>query len=372
MLKSIEIKGYRCFEQYRVEGLSRVNLLVGKNNCGKTALLEAIWLAVTEGDLRVLFDIAERRGELKSIQGYNVQYTPSGTFVDHFFHGHAIEHGTLLSISSSGQSGEKHFVSYEIIDAASPQVSDDKQSMLQEEYSGLVSCSLLKINSYFFNSSLIFPLLLDKEQAKNIVLGVEQKRFKGKEIPSVRYIFPEWTRAGSLSAIWNGLLSDGRETDVVDVLKTLAPDIKAIHFLSEMNHYLNLASDSVIVVFESGERVPLGTLGDGMRYLLGLAISLVQADGGVLLIDEIDTGLHYSVMGDLWKLVVETAKKRDIQVFATTHSQDCVRGLAWLCDKYPNLKQEVSLQKIDPEIEKAVDVDGDGIVLAVDQRIEVR
>ena len=114
------------------------------------------------------------------------------------------------------------------------------------------------------------------------------------------------------------------------------------------------------------------SLGAAVTVRLGLAISLVYADGGVILIDEIDTGLHYSVMGDLWRLVVETAKQRDIQVFATTHSQDCVRGLAWLCDNYPDLKQEVSLQKIDPDIEKAVDVDGDGIILAVEQRIEVR
>ena len=51
------------------------------------------------------------------------------------------------------------------------------------------------------------------------------------------------------------------------------------------------------------QRVPLGNLGEGMRYLLGLALALVQVPNGVLLIDDIDTGLHYSALTDMWKLV---------------------------------------------------------------------
>ncbi len=372
MLKSIEIKGYRCFEQYRMEGLSRVNLLVGKNNCGKTVLLEAIWLAVTEGDPKVLLDIVERRGELILIddqEQYGTGSEPSGTFVDRFFHGHTIDPGTSFSISSNMQPGKDNSISFTIGDVMEGSDRVDLITFLERSRDFPSGLCLEIDNKKDSLSPEGIPIVLSNETQRTLH---NQRQRDGKKTPPVQYVFPELTRAGSLSAMWNGILNDGREIDVVEVMQILAPEVKAIHFLSKMNRYLNLASDSVIVVFESGEREPLGTLGDGMRYLLGLAISLVQADGGVILIDEIDTGLHHTVMGDLWRLVVETAKQRDIQVFATTHSQDCVRGLAWLCDNYPDLKQEVSLQKIDPEIEKAVDVDGDGIILAVDQRIEVR
>jgi hypothetical protein len=44
MIKDIEISNFRCFEHTKIEGFERVNLIGGKNNSGKTALLEAIFL----------------------------------------------------------------------------------------------------------------------------------------------------------------------------------------------------------------------------------------------------------------------------------------------------------------------------------------
>lgn len=109
-----------------------------------------------------------------------------------------------------------------------------------------------------------------------------------------------------------------------------------------------------------------------MRRMLSLALALIQARGGLLLVDEIDTGLHYSIMSDMWRLVVETAQRSDVQVFATTHNSDCVRGLAWLCDNDPSLAKEVSVQKIEPTLEESVAFGAGELIVAVDQEIEVR
>ncbi len=76
------------------------------------------------------------------------------------------------------------------------------------------------------------------------------------------------------------------------------------------------------------ERIPIGSFGDGIWRLLGLILSLVGAKNGTLLIDEIDTGLHHTVMSKMWKLICITAKKLNVQVFATTHSSDCWKTLA--------------------------------------------
>ncbi|ETX02887.1 MAG: hypothetical protein ETSY2_34620 [Candidatus Entotheonella gemina] len=57
--------------------------------------------------------------------------------------------------------------------------------------------------------------------------------------------------------------------------------------------------------------------------MLGLILVLVRSQDGVVLIDEIDTGLHFTVLSNMWKLVYETAKRLNVQVFATTHSNDC-------------------------------------------------
>src|SRR5206468_10271805 len=77
--------------------------------------------------------------------------------------------------------------------------------------------------------------------------------------------------------------------------------------------------------------VPIGSMGDGMWRMLAMAIAITQCRGGVLLVDEIDTGLHYSVMADMWRLIFGAAKELDVQVFATTHSFDCIQSLATVC-----------------------------------------
>ncbi len=139
--------------------------------------------------------------------------------------------------------------------------------------------------------------------------------------------------------------------------------LESIHFTSE----------GVLLGFcGAGRRAPLGSHGDGMRRLLALSLSLIQAAQGYLLVDEIDTGVHWTVMEDMWRLVVDTARKSSVQVFATTHSHDCIRGLAALTESRPDLAGEVSMHKIERALKKAVRFAEKDIPAIVDQNIEVR
>ena len=63
-----------------------------------------------------------------------------------------------------------------------------------------------------------------------------------------------------------------------------------------------------------------------MNRIFGIALALVNAKEGMLLIDEIDSGLHYSVQPDLWRMIFQVAARLNVQVFATTHSWDCVEA----------------------------------------------
>ena len=109
-----------------------------------------------------------------------------------------------------------------------------------------------------------------------------------------------------------------------------------------------------------------------MQRLLALSIYLASVKGGILLVDEIDTGLHYSVLADMWKLVIATAIKNDIQVFATTHSLDCLRGLNEACERNPEFASEVSTQTIDRNLDSSIAGDANDLRAALDLGIEVR
>ncbi len=68
------------------------------------------------------------------------------------------------------------------------------------------------------------------------------------------------------------------------------------------------------------------SLGDGMLRTLGISLALVNAKNGILLIDEFENGIYYTVQPDLWRLIFQVARRLNVQVFATTHSWDCIEG----------------------------------------------
>jgi len=76
-------------------------------------------------------------------------------------------------------------------------------------------------------------------------------------------------------------------------------------------------------------------MGDGMSRLLGIALSLMNARAGFLLIDEVENGIHYSVQADIWRLILRNAGRLGVQVFATTHSWDCILAFQQACEEFP-------------------------------------
>ncbi len=104
--------------------------------------------------------------------------------------------------------------------------------------------------------------------------------------------------------------------------------------------------------------------------MLGLALGLVQARGKLLLVDEIDIGLHYSAQTSMWQMIKRAAEQLDVQVFATTHSRDCIEALARLARPDVTDKSDVTIQRIDGE--RAVVFDEQDLYRAADRGIAVR
>ena len=113
-------------------------------------------------------------------------------------------------------------------------------------------------------------------------------------------------------------------------------------------------------------------MGDGIWRLLGLALALARTEGGILLVDEIDTGLHYGVMENMWKLVNETAKKHNIQVFATTHSRDCYESLAVVCRDSVSENSEVTIQRLERGKTRSIAYTEQEIIAVARHGMEVR
>lgn len=92
--------------------------------------------------------------------------------------------------------------------------------------------------------------------------------------------------------------------------------------------------------------IPIQLLGDGTRKFFALVVALYSCKDGILLIDEIDNGLYYSVMKKLWKMLLETAKQFNVQLYATTHNMDSLQGLEQVLSDNKGFQSDVSVYKL--------------------------
>ena len=84
--------------------------------------------------------------------------------------------------------------------------------------------------------------------------------------------------------------------------------------------------------------VPLTSMGDGMLRVLQISLNAIQAEGGILLIDEFENGLHHSTQKKIWEFIFSLAKDLNIQVFATTHSLDCLKAFSAVAQERTDLE----------------------------------
>ena len=357
MLTKVQFENYRGFKSYPMEGLKRVNLFVGKNGSGKTAALEGIQFLTSAGNPAVLAEAADRRGELVVRRNGTADTGEDYVSVDiaHFFPEHVISRDACARFAGLVAGGQQI--------KASARVTEETDQ-------GNVARLVLEIKA-----SASVPEETDQGNGARLVLEHanferDPKRFRithdgSVDLPSepspwelVRtdysfgrkgvFIGPESANSLEFLFMWNELLSRGRELDVAAVLRVLDQNVESVQFLAPTSTSARFPARGGVVVGLKGRvgRVPLGSLGDGMRRLLALATSLAFAKVEPLFVDEIDSGLHYSVMRDMWKIVVTSAKASGTQVFATTHSWDCLDGLSQFCREEPDLAGEVAMHKI--------------------------
>jgi hypothetical protein len=344
VLKNLTITGFRTFRELHVDRLTRVNLFVGTNNAGKTSILEAAEV-LTTGEIHGLLEGPSRRGEEiwardDKEQGVKKEIDPS-----HLFHGHDLKPDTSFSISADGDI--KRFVHCEV------------SLSLEKE---LESANLfVHLKSHFMDTR--FPISPS---------GGLQIRFRAISLvpsPPVNFLGSEAVKRDLLGELWDEVVLEPEEEGVTEALRIIDPRIERIAFIGDSprasrNIYLKLA--------DSEQRLPLGSMGDGLKRLLSLALHLFSARGGFLLVDEIDTGLHHTVMVNMWKLVIETARRLDVQVFATSHSLDCVHALAWVREQNPDLASDVSLHRVEKGATKTVAFTSDELLVAARNHLELR
>ncbi|HRC57192.1 MAG: ATP-binding protein [Myxococcales bacterium] len=360
MYDSIHLSRFRQFENLTLRGLTRVNLFVGRNNAGKTSLLEAIELLASGGTPAALLRSGQRRGETSMTESTRTSRPIWRESVDvsHLFVDHLLREGTSFELQGT-------------MDSKSSAVRCEVQVLPGDLFSEGTRDSMetgpllaLRVVGALGKDLPLIPLspsgvvLRDSFSRQPSSLGLSE--------PQVFFLGTEGVPLRTLAQLWDKIVVTPEEDKVIAAIKMIEPSIDRLVFLTEGGN------NAVVKLAGTGQRVPLGSLGDGTRRMLALAVGLAHATDGVLLIDEIDTGLHYSALESMWKRVVETARRLNIQIFATSHSGDCMRALAWLQADDPDLAADISVHRIEKGATEAVRYSAEELEIAAQHHIEVR
>jgi predicted ATP-dependent endonuclease of OLD family len=335
MIHDFKITGFRHFRDVKLTQLKRVNLFVGKNSSGKSALLEALILFFSEMSPRYLPLIQAARHE-----NWDVGEEDSPSPLRHLFFNHTFPEigapGIGLASTNDARSFELKTKNYkvEVDGQATIYTPITEDLFIDADY--LEPCLVIERQGYQKRLSR-----LDKPDQLRRSIGYLHNRGNSQ----VFFVPTRGMGDRELGSLWDMVSLTDAEADVITGLKLIEPDVEGIAFVGSPSR----DRTALVRLRNHSVPVPLKSLGDGMSRILQIIVSLVNAKNNTLIIDEFENGLHWSVQEEVWALIFRLSQLLNVQVFATTHSRDCVEGFekAWAVD--PSIGSFARVQKKDNE-----------------------
>ncbi|MCX8034277.1 MAG: AAA family ATPase [Thermodesulfovibrio sp.] len=313
IIKEFSIENFRCFKHFEIKGLNRLNLFAGKNNVGKTAFLEALFLYCGSFNPELIMRINAFRGlELVKFELVKREYELPWNSIFYNFE-------TDKSIILKGQTKtreKKVYITTKI-------EKEDYQTIL----SYIKPLKEMQYPTFSENYPIIKLNTIEGDEERVTYMILTPLGLQIISFPSPPIHFPTIYLSSKMRS---SLIEDAerfselariREQKLVsEALRILEPKLRDLTILTVANVPILHGE------MGTGRFIPLPLMGEGMVKIASLILAIASAKEGIVLIDELENGLHYSVLIDVWKAIAYTARKFNCQVFATTHSFECIKS----------------------------------------------
>jgi len=311
MLEDIRIKNFRCFQDATIRPLKRVNLFAGKSNVGKTSLLEAVFLLIGHHNPELSIRINAWRGVT------SVASQPEEVWGWLFLDKHVEK---PIEISASDHEKKRVCLRIRLEEPTETQLgSSDLAEAATPAATGVSAIVGLAAH--------LFLDLSEGDELKAVAVAeawLENNAIRTKQ-GQKRCGDVVFLPCGRISPNENAerfskLAVTKRTDEVLDALQLLEPRLMSVQV------YVTGGDAFVAGDIGLSEVVPLYHMGQGTNRLLSMLNAILVQPQGVVLIDEFENGLHYSVLKDVWKVIANASKRSETQVFATTHSWECLKA----------------------------------------------
>lgn len=285
MLRSLTIKNFRGFRELKIEPLARVNLIAGKNDVGKTGALEALYLLFADADQFIRFPSAFRTSQ-ERISGEPNAQEQKDNFAS-FWRWLPHRNGLIGQIQI---------------------IADVYEVQLDKE------CTQPPIHDLAFHY---------KKNASEFVTRTATSPFGSgttKGLLPLKVCATRHTQPTDDAELFNSLVLKKKKPKLIESLRKVEPRLVDLQ-------YLKVGSEPLVYVdLGLKELIPLTQLGQGVTRLFRFFSEMLVEEAKVVLMDEIENGIHHSALTDVWTGIAEIAVKEDLQIFATTHSNECIQA----------------------------------------------
>lgn len=338
-LKSIEIRQFRSIKELTISDFSKINLVVGDNNSGKTTLLEAIQLLFTKAQLSAVRNVINQRTVLQPSK--NSFYTSFIKMFNMEQNGKYLECGVFANTDKGTQ--EFELQGFEKIITGDDALQVSLMSARQKEQYKRAN-AVLPEQVKMFEGSIISDngkKTMEKKirfTSLDNIIAVPMGKKEVYYIPSFGHL--------RYDLIQNIVDNPDYKKLAIKILKQFDETIMDICYTKDDD-----GSYVETIITENGVNMPFSVYGDGIKKILFILNRMFDAVDSILLIDEIETGLHKKYYDMLFPVVFALAEKLNVQLFITTHSIEVIDAILRYGD-YGNNKENkdpikvITLKKI--------------------------
>jgi len=276
-IKNIEIKNFKCFDNFKAEGFGRVNLIGGKNNVGKTAFMEAVCINIYSESIELMTNVLSSpklAREYLEIGSRILTDEERKEFLE--------------SIKKYNSSSNINNVEFQII-----------------ENDG--------IKEYFFHF-----------KNKVITVNINSFSYEKNRKSNIKFLTQLGFTKYQLKQVFEAVQRKDKEDTLYKYIN---------EFDKNILNFKIIGGDKPQCKILNGEYRDINEFGDGLKHWVSIICSLYACEDAYLFIDEIDNGIHYTQLDKLWEIILKISKQQNVQVFATTHSKECIESYARVANK---------------------------------------
>jgi hypothetical protein len=368
MIPSLHISGFKLFRDLELPKLGSLNLFVGKNNTGKTCLLEAVELYSSSSPWDVLRVASRRepdavlRKKLDRFDPFELEESLRPLLnLFHREHGHLSKPYLRLAadhpesnLQIRCESFPDDFLEMEAMTSESERLepSSHRRHLGHILRKGFEIARGKKLSGHHFLELYLRMPPPPEEMMK-------EEGWLHPDAATAAFLPARGFSTSDAKRLWDKASLTDKDELLLDWLRFIEPDVRDLRYISDPESGIDLPYLKI-----DGERgrVPLASMGDGLTHLFHIGLAMANASGGILLIDEFENGLHWEVQEQL-----------GVQVFATTHSTDCIRGFLAAQSEVLKLGENFvyRLERSGDDV-YALDLPSENLGAALRQQIEVR